>query len=357
MYLGLQGFERFAPRTGTMDGVSNQYAFGGGTMDAQVSGGMTFLQAELEKVSPTLIEPIASVTFQRDIPIEVGGGWLDYTSNFFASYGTTGNSMFGIQANQNSNVARAQADVTKDLYSLYAWQASISIKFIDMQKLQNTPRSVRGLFESSVRLNWNLAQNEMCYTGLMKEGIPVYGIVNDPNVPVTTAAAVGSQNGATNSTLWVNKTPQQVAADVFALLNAQWAYVQYAPDAMINHIGLSPAKWQYLAGMNMAINGTAIAQTLLQFIEQNNAAAQQGRPVKIVPMRQCIGAGTGGTDRMVGYVNDEAKLVMPITVPMTQAMAVPNILNTGGSYETLYAAQIGAPKKLMPQGFAYLDGI
>ena len=189
-------------------------------MDAQVSGGMTFLQAELEKASRLLIEPVSAVTFPRDIPIEVGGGWLDYTSNFFANYGTTGNNMFGIQANQNSNVARAQADVTKDLFPLYNWQASISIKFIDMQKLMNTPRSVQQIFESSVRQNWNLAQNEMTYYGLVKAGVSVYGIVNDPAVTVTTAAAVGDQNGATNSTLWANKTPQQIANDFSSFITA-----------------------------------------------------------------------------------------------------------------------------------------
>ena len=355
MYLGLQGFEKYAPRTGTMDGAMG-YNFAG-TMDAQVAGGMTFLTAELEKASATLITPIETTTFARDMPIEVGGGWLSYTSNYFSNYGTTGNNMFGIQANQNSNVARAQVDVTKDLFPLYSWQTAVSIKFIDMQKLMNTPRSVQQLFEDSVRSNWNLAQNEMAYYGLVKAGEPVYGLVNNPNVPVTTAAATGTQNGATNSTLWINKTPQQVAQDITNLFVNQWALVQYAPDAMINHVGVPPAQYAQLVSTYISINGTPISQTILDFITKSNVSAVQGRPVQIVPMRQCIGAGTGGTNRMVGYINDPSKIVMPITVPMAQVMAVPNILQSGGSFDSLYAAQIGAPKFLLTQGFSYYDGI
>ena len=51
----------------TLDG------FGGGMMSFD-AGGMAFLVGELEKRDARLREPLASVDWPRDIPVESGGG-------------------------------------------------------------------------------------------------------------------------------------------------------------------------------------------------------------------------------------------------------------------------------------------
>ena len=53
-------------------------AFRAQTSDAAVSGGMVFLQSELEKLDPKVREPLTSVTWMRDIPVKSGGGWVDF---------------------------------------------------------------------------------------------------------------------------------------------------------------------------------------------------------------------------------------------------------------------------------------
>lgn len=50
-------------------------------MDAAViQSGNAFLTSELEKRDPLIRKPLTSVTYPRDTPIEVGGGWVDYVS-------------------------------------------------------------------------------------------------------------------------------------------------------------------------------------------------------------------------------------------------------------------------------------
>ena len=56
-------------------------------MDADaISSGLAFLTSELEKLDPTLREPLTSTTYPRDIEIESGGGWVEATSAFFVEY-------------------------------------------------------------------------------------------------------------------------------------------------------------------------------------------------------------------------------------------------------------------------------
>ena len=51
------------------------------TIDAAgITTGMAFLEGELEKRDPKIREPLTSVTWQRDIVAETGGGWVDFTS-------------------------------------------------------------------------------------------------------------------------------------------------------------------------------------------------------------------------------------------------------------------------------------
>ena len=62
-------------------------------MDAAgIASGGAFLVSELEKRDPLMRKPLSSVTYPRDIPVETGGGWVDYVSAMSVAYGLTGGS-------------------------------------------------------------------------------------------------------------------------------------------------------------------------------------------------------------------------------------------------------------------------
>ena len=61
------------------------------TMDAAgIASGGAFLTSELEKRDPLIRKPLTSVTYARDIPIQTGGGWVDYVTAMNVAYGITG---------------------------------------------------------------------------------------------------------------------------------------------------------------------------------------------------------------------------------------------------------------------------
>lgn len=227
------------------------------TMDAAgIASGGAFLTSELEKRDPLIRKPLTSVTYARDIPIQTGGGWVDY--------GTT-------------------------------------------------------------------------------------GLMNNPNVTETTAASNGADS---SSTKWKDKTPQQILKDVNDLLSAVWASCEYDTDAIPNHILLPYEQYNYI--LTTMVSDLA-SETIYDFLMKNNAAVKNGGELFIGGCRWCKGAGTGKTDRMVGYVNKPRYIKMDELVPMSRIMTAPNVTNV--CYDTAYMANISEVQLFYPTSILYVDGI
>ena len=88
---------------------------------------------------------------------------------------------------------------------------------------------------------------------------------------------------------------------------------------------------------------------------KNNAAGKNGGELFIGGCRWCKGAGTGKTDRMVGYVNKPRYIKMDELVPMSRIMTAPNVTNV--CYDTAYMANISEVQLFYPTSILYVDGI
>ena len=307
---------------------------------AGIATGMAFLEGELEKRDPKIREPLTSVTWPRDIVAETGGGWVDFTSTMNVDYATSG-------ANDGSLVggATVQANVNKDIFRVFTWAQAMKIPFVDSQKFQTIGRSIDSILDKGIRLNYNKSIDQLVYQGFKNVGIT--GLVNDDNVVSSLAP-----NGASGDTLWSSKTVDEILWDINKALVEAWAAAEYDESAIANHILLPPAKYAYIQSTRI---GTSGDESILSYILKNNLAANQGKSLTIVPCRWCTGAGTGGKDRMVVYVNDKDFLYFDLPVPLTRAMTQPVALQF--AYVTIYAAQMGQIKWMYYQPARYVDGI
>ncbi|GAB6170556.1 DUF2184 domain-containing protein [Paradesulfitobacterium aromaticivorans] len=313
------------------------------TMDAATAGGMAFLVGELEKRDPKVREPLASVTWARDIVAKTGGGWVEFTSTMNVSYATAGSNESGIIGGESTAIPVMQADIGKDIYKVFTWGNILKIPFVDQAKLQNIGRSLDDILDKGIRLNYNKTIDKNVYTGLAGNT----GIVNDPGV---TAASVA--NGAAGTPAWSTKTPDEILNDINQAMVAGWAASEYDLTGMPNHILIPPSQYAYLVATKISSAGNI---SILQFLLENNIGKNQGVDLAIMPSRWCIGAGAGGTDRMVAYANDEDKVYFDLTVPLSRVMTQPVV--TEMSYLTAYAAQMGVVKFLYFQPVRYYDGI
>jgi hypothetical protein len=324
-------------------------AFAAMTRDAAVGGGMAFLQSELEKLDPKVREPLTSVTWMRDVPIKTGGGWVNFTSVFNVDYAISGPNMYGLMGTNTNTIPVMQANIGKDIYRVYNWGNVLKVSFIDMQLMQQAGRSLEDLLDKGIKLNWNKTLDLVVYNGPIGAA-PDTGLVNNTTV-TQTSVALGAEAGT--PTAWNLKTPGEILYDVNAAMVATWAASQYDVTGMANHILIPPAQYAYITSQLVSIAGTV---SILEFLLKNNIGKSQGVDLKIFPSRWCIGAGTGGKDLMVAYVNDPDRLYMDITVPINRVMTMPTVME-GGAYLTLYLGQIGIVKFLYYQPVMYAYGI
>jgi hypothetical protein len=320
----------------------------GGSMlanDAAIGSGMAFLNAELEKRDPRLLEPLHSVTWMRDIVARTGGGWVDFTSNYFVDYATTGGNDAGIIGGETNDIPLIQASVSKDVFKVYNFSNVLKIPFVDQAKLQGIGRSLDDILDKGIRLNYNKSIDYNVYLGFSSLG--TYGIINNPNVTASNAP-----NGAAASPTWNLKTPDEILQDINNLMIATWTASEYDTTGMANHILVPPTQYGYLVGRKVSTAGNV---SILQFLLENNIGRNQGIDLKIEPSRWCAGAGVGATDRVVAYVNEEDRINFDLTVPLSRVMTQPQV--TEMAYLTAYAAQIGQIKMLYLQCVRYLDAI
>jgi hypothetical protein len=312
-------------------------------MDAATAGGLAFLTSSLEKQDPRLRQPLTSVTYPRDMPINPGGGYVDFTSNFFANYASTGSDELGIIASQTSKAAIVQADVTKDIFRVYLWENILRIPAYDLKKLQNAPFSLQQLLDSGLRLNYNKALDRICYVGV--GAVP--GLINNTTVTKTVAGAV-----------WQGAAPEVIREQLDAVVNACWAAGNYDLNSIPNWILVPPAKFTLLNQVMVIGASGGGSMSLLNYYMQNNAAKAQGVDITILPSRWCIGAGVGGTDRLVAYHKggEASSVEMDLPVPLNRGLSAPS-LESGAVFNTSYNAMIGQVKVLYPQSISYTDGV
>lgn len=314
-------------------------------MDAGASGGLVFLTGELEKQDPRLLEPLTSLTAPRDIDMMSGGGWTSITSNVFVDYATTGGDEDGIIGSETTNIPVSQANVSKDVFKVHTFSEILRAPLFDELKLQQVGRSLTQILDDGVRLNFSKMLDRNVYIGISKTG--TFGLINNPNVTATAAI-----NGAAGTATWSKKTPTEIMNDINQLLTATVTASEYDLSGMANRILVDWANYAYIANTPVTQAGT---QSILNYLLENNIAANQGIDLAIYPCRWCTSAGVGSTQRMVAYVKSPNRVNIDLPVPLSRIMTAPN--TTSASYETIFAAQFSQTKVLYYQTIQYLDGI
>ena len=332
----------------TLSVKTNDALPGNFTMDAaSISGGMAFLVGELEKRDEKLHEPLTSVTWARDMPVKTGGGWVDSVSVMDVSYASTNGTDGGLMGNESNELPVMQADIGKDTYKVFQWGHILRVPLIDQQKLQKIGRNLDDVLNKGLHLAHDKMLDKNVYTGIPSHGS--YGLVNDTAITTVTAAA--HTTGGTD-TEWVNKTPDEILADVNRLLLKTWEASEYDLSGMANHILIPPEQYAYIVHTKVGVTGD---KSILTYLLENNIGKNQGVDVMIYPSRWCDGAGTDSSDRMVGYCNDVDRVRFDITVPLQRLMTQASAEQL--AYLTPYVTQFSELQWPYRQHAMYIDGI
>lgn len=318
------------------------------TMDAAaVANGGAFLQSELEKRDNTIRQPLTSFTYGRDIPMRVGGGWAEFVSAMNVEYGVTGGSGDGlVHAGGANGIPMVQANFDKGLFKTHIFSIGMRIMWVDMQREKLTGRSLESILRDGIRMAYDKHMDVNVYSGIRKYGST--GLINNPNVVTANAAAAGKSG----STKFKDKTPDQILEEINSAILAVWEAAEFDRDAVPNHIIMPYGQFNYLATTKV----TELAEkTILQFLLDNNVAKTNGSDLYIGGCSWCQGAGTGGSDRMMVYINKERFVAADELAPLSRVMTQPNTENV--CYDTAYMANLSEVQMYYENIMRYVDGI
>lgn len=353
---GIEVIDAFGNQRGkTFDTALRVRTADGGFRTVDSTG--AFLVGELERLDQTLNMPLASVSYGRDIDLRtdvtVADEVTSYTLSTFASPGTLGN--HGIRngkawiGKSSDQIAGVSTDISKPTQPLTAWALELKFSVLELESAARLGRPLDAQKLEALQLKWQMDADEQAYVGdstLSQTGMLNSSLVtNVSNVP----------NGAASSPLWTAKTPDEILADVNALITSTWAASGWA--VMPDRILLPPAQFGYISTKTISTAGNT---SILKYVLENNILVTSGKgKLTILPAKWLVGAGTGGTigttgtvDRMVAYTKDQKYIRFPMTTLSKTPIQYASIYHM-----TTYFGKLGVVEVPYPETIGYRDGI
>lgn len=315
-----------------------------------------FLVGELERLDYTLHEPLVDIKYMRDIDLRedatIGDEVTSFTTSTFASAGGLGdgNSIGNGKAwvgKVSTQITGVGVDIDKTPHPLRPWAMEIKYDLLELESSTRVGRPIDEQKYKGLQLKHQMDCDEQSYYGDTVTGDT--GLVNAAGITPTNVA-----QGAAGSTLWTQKTPNEILADVNSALQTVWQTSAWA--VLPNRILIPPAQYSYISTQLVSNAGNT---SILTFILDNNIVSKQGGDFKIFPAKWCIGAGAGGTigttgtvDRMIVYTKDYER----IRFPMTLLSRTP-IQYDGIYLKSTYYGRLGVVEVVYTQTIGYFDGI
>lgn len=155
---------------------------------------------------------------------------------------------------------------------------------------------------SAARRAHDQAMNRLAWFG--DDDYQLQGILNNQNIPRETVP----NDGTGNSTLWVDKTPDQILRDMNQITNTIMAVTKGVETP--NTLLLPVEQYTLVASTPRSTNSDT---TILDYYLQNNPFVDF---VDWVP--EFEGAGENGSDIMMAYDRNPMNLTLEIPMPFTQ---------------------------------------
>jgi hypothetical protein len=317
-----------------------------------------YLVGELERLDQTLHEPLAAISWDRDIDLREDVTIADDVSSFtlstYASAGGlgTGNGIGNGKAwigKTTDQVTGVSVDIAKLPFPLTPWGIEIKYTIFELESAAKVGRPIDQQKYNGMKLKHDMDIDEQVYIGDTANGAT--GLLN--NTLVTNVTNLPA--GAGGSTLWSTKTPDEVLADFNFAIQSVWAASAWAK--IPNKVLIPPAQFGALSTAKVSNAGNI---AVLKYIEENNVVAASGKgKLDIQPCKWNIGAGVGGTigtsngkDRMLIYTQDKDMVRFPMTLLQRTPVQYESIY-----HKTTYFCKLGVVEVVYPETIGYFDGL
>lgn len=316
-----------------------------------------FLVGELERLDQTLHEPLASVTWARDIQLREDVTIADEASSFtLSTYGSagslgtgngigTGKAWIGKATDQ---IAGVGVDIAKIPHPLRPWGLEAKYTILELESAAKVGRPIDQQKFAALKLKHQMDIDEQVYIGDTANGDT--GLIN--NALMTAVSNVAA--GVSGSTLWTQKSPDEILLDFNTALSTTWANSAWA--VLPGRVLLPPAQYGWISTQKVSNAGNV---SILKYVLENNIVSTSGQgKLEIFPCKWCIGAGAGGVigtigiDRMFVYTNDKERVRYPMTMLQRTPIQYDSIY-----HKTTYFCRLGVVELVYPETVSAWDGI
>ena len=302
-----------------------------GVHDAKVHDtNFAFLTTTLAKLHNTLYEPKHYTTYANDIPIDVGGGFVDYVSYYTVDWAGIMNEFRNVVGNNANYIPRVNAGLNQKKVNVFTFEVAYDLRFIELEKMKKLTlqKSIQDIYQNAIVAGWDLFVQKVAYLGISGGT----GLFNDANVLTTTidnSSASGSDVGFQGMT----------DAAVVAFFNG--VFETYLLNSNMN-ITILPDTFLVptFVGADLTSRFSSLyTSTLRKFIIDHNLGLDESDGnVKITIASRPALNSCGSHGRIVAYKKEKEFVRLDMPYPMQHYITLPNIEKM--SYTSAFVGQV-----------------
>lgn len=299
--------------------------------DAQVhDANFAFLSTTLAKLHTKTYTPKVYFTYAKDVPVDTGGGFVDYIEYFSVDWAGIMNDTRNIFGNNGNLIPRINASMTQNRVPVYTYEIGYDLRFIELEKMKQLTlqKSIEQIYKEGILAGWDYFVQRVAYLGIAGSK----GLFNSSNVLVGTI-----DNSATTGQGFEGLDD----AVLVGFFNG--VFTRYLIESNMN-IALLPDTFLVpsFVSADLVNRFSALYQnSLLDFLREHNLGkAQAGKAFEItIEARPDLDdLGTAGHGRIVAYRKDKDFVRLDMPYPCQHFITLPNIEKM--AYTTAFVGQV-----------------
>lgn len=306
--------------------------------DAKVhDANFAFLTTTLAKLHKTLYEPQYFVTWTKDIPVETGGGFVDYVEYYTVDWAGIMSEFRNVVGNNANYIPRINAGMTQKRVNVFTFEVAYDLRFVELEKMKKLTlqKSIQEIYQNAITAEWDLFVQKVAYTGL---NAGTSGLFNsDDKVQVNTIDNTTAADPDATGNGFEGMSDDAVVSFFNGVI------ATYLKNSNMN-IGLLPDTFLVptFVGADLTSRFSPLyTDTLRNFIVRHNlgtAESESDKKIRIVSRPDLDTLGVGGAGRIVAYKNNKTFVRIDIPYPMQHYVTLPNIDKM--SYTSAFVGQV-----------------
>lgn len=298
--------------------------------DARVhDANFAFLTTTLAKLHKELYEPKYFVTWKDDVPVDVGGGFVEVVEYYTVDWAGIMDANRNIVGNGVNYIPRVNGGLTQKKVNVYTYEVAYDLRFIELEKMEKLKlqKSIQDIYKEIIVAGWDLFVQEVAYTGIKDSK----GLFNSDNIVLTTTI----DNSATSGVGTEGLTDQAVVS----LFNG--IFETYFANSNMNRNIIPDTFLVPMHVMSDLVSrfSPLYSASLYEFILAHNLGVVQGKGIKItIEGRPALDDLNGGKGRIVAYRKDKSFVRIDLPFPMQHYITLPNIEKM--AYTSAFVGQV-----------------